>query len=740
TLLKIKTFENVKNQLLNYISKFNKIHIKAKQQSEFDGESQKEIPLLKLVDRLTEDLSDLFSKLKITEDSFGDFKIQNKRKFVFDNLKKLLKDLIEEVNFYLKRINELKSYITTARLELEEREIIEQVYSFLNQFGLNKLTISHFNQLTFKVFTSFDKNLETIRNMFSFSEFPCFYKIHHIKSDKVVLFVIYPKIKEDDLQERINFIFAEEIPVLKKYLSYSGVNIERIRKEIAFIQKKINKYQNEIEQIRDKNLKKFAAINEILYNIEEYIWAERQFENISSERVILNLFIPAEKRKEVQKELQIHFQDKIEINYINISKRSKVFENNLLIKEDFKQREEQEEKKYEQNREENDLREETPTLMNNISLIKPFETITKMYGTPNYSEVDPTPFIAITFPLIFGLMFGDIGHGLCLIIAGLIGLFLFKNKKETYYNFSVIIIYCGVGAVFAGFLYGQIFGGHKIFGMELMPVKIGNIVFHHPLENIMTVFIFTIILGIIHINIGWLIQFINYWRHSRKFLAFSDSLLKIFLLMGGSLLIFLYGLDLNAWFEFPYPILFPLIPGLLLFILKPLGKFVGLSYFKDESIGELIMESSLETFETILSVLSNVLSYIRILALLLAHIALMTSIQAIIGLLDTNTIFMQVISVIGLIAGNFIVIIFEGLLVFLNTIRLHFYEFFFKFYQGSGKEFIPFHLIYNFSQLVFKSDDSVDNLTEEIEKEISVENAEQNLERAMEYISRKYLD
>ena len=738
-LFEIITFEKNKNQLLNQISKYNDIHIKSKPQSEFDEKAKEEDSLLKLIEKLRYDMHELLSELDINaEQDFSGLKIQKRRNFVVNDLKQLLKNLIEEINFYLKRINELESYITKARLELEQRETIKQVYSFLDQFGLNKLTINHFEQLNFKVFTTFNKNLETIRNMFDFSEFPCFYKIHHISNDRIILFIIYPNSNEKDLEERINYIFAEEVPVLKKYLSYGGVNIERIQKEISFIKKTINKYQNEISQIREQNIKKFAAINEVVQNIEEYNWADRQFERISSERVALRFFIPLNRKEKIRRDLEKKFSDKIKMHCTDISKKEKVVEKKIRKLE--KARKEMNQESEKQNpEEEEDLREETPTIMNNFSFFKPFETITKMYGTPSYSEVDPTPFIAITFPLIFGLMFGDIGHGLCLIIAGLIGAFIFKGKKENYYNFSFIILYCGIGAMFGGFLYGEFFGENQIFGTPLAPVKIGSIVFHNPLENIMTIFIFTVVLGMIHINLGWALQFINYWRHSRKFLAFSDSLLKILLLTGGAALIFLFGLDINSWLQFPYPILLPLIPGLLLIVLKPIGKIAGVSYLKDESMMELITESSMETFETVLSVLSNVLSYVRILALLLAHIALMISIQAIIGILDTSNVFMQILSVIGLIAGNFIVIIFEGLLAFLNTIRLHFYEFFFKFYQGNGMEFRPFYLNYEYSQLIFENDESVDVISEEIEKEISVENAEANLRRAIDYISEKYL-
>ncbi|MFX1260399.1 MAG: V-type ATPase 116kDa subunit family protein, partial [Promethearchaeota archaeon] len=488
-------------------------------------------------------------------------------------------------------------------------------------------------------------------------------------------------------------------------------------------------------------------------NIEEYYWAKSQFEDISSTRSIIKFFVPINKKKEIRQDLFDNFKDKITIESIDISKKrptqeAKEFKGNLKrkkSKEELENKKESAEKErtLEDNGNEKDLRGATPTIMKNFFLFRPFETLTRLYGTPSYSEVDPTPFLFFTFPLLFGLMFGDIGHGLCLVIAGLIGAIVFRKRKgRDLHNMCWIIFYCGWGAIIGGFLYGEFFGMHEIaiLGLKLEPVVIPflNISLHNPLDNIMTVFLFAVLVGVFHINLGWFIQFLNYWKQKHKYFAVTDSLCKMALLDGGALLLFIWGFNIDTWFAFPYPILLPLIPGLLLVLFKPLGKVFRVSYLKKESFGSLIGEGSMETFETVLSVMSNVASYVRLLALALAHIALMLSIQAMIGLIQGEGIFIQILIVIGLIIGNLIVILLEGLLVFLNTIRLHFYEFFFKFYQGSGTEFFPFYLDTVYSQIVFKVDTEKDVITEEIEKEISVKTAQENIERAKNYISKKY--
>ena len=393
------------------------------------------------------------------------------------------------------------------------------------------------------------------------------------------------------------------------------------------------------------------------------------------------------------------------------------------------------------------MREETPRVMHNFFLFRPYETLTRLYGTPSYSEIDPTPFLFFTFPILFGLMFGDIGHGICLVISGLIGAYVFRRKKGTdLYNFCWIIFWCGWGAILIGFLYGEFFGMQEIaiLGIELTPVSINipfteiSISLHNPLENIITLLYVVVLVGVIHINLGWFVQFLNYWKQKHKYLGFTDSLCKIALLTGGTILIFIFGFNFNGWFSYPYPILLVIIPGLLLILFKPLGRVFNISYLKEETFGELLGEGSLETFETALSILSNVASYARLLALALAHIALMISIQAMIGLIQGEGIGIQILIVIGLIFGNLVVILIEGVMVFINTLRLHMYEFFFKFYQGTGLMFFPFFLDEKHSKIIFQVEAEKDIISEEIEKEIDVMKAKEEIDKAVRLISEKF--
>lgn len=758
SLIEVRITKSYKDQLLNTLSNIDNTHIKTKEKK---GEiSEEKDPFIGKLKNLRQNLDNLFNKLNITDIDFQDLKeidSENKVKFVIEDISELVDNSLEEINFYTNRINELDKYIAKAKIEVENIQIIKTSYTFLEQFNLNRESVSELNNIGFKVYTMFKKNIDNFNTLFKFSNFP---NVHQTDekfpnvyklNDRITFCIFYPKDLEDELKEQINLIHAEEVPILRKYLTPEGINFTRIEGEINIINNTLSKYQTERQQLRDFNIYKFAAINEVVQNIVEYHWAERQFEKISPKTLLFKFYVPSWKKKQVKQQLLDTFKSEIMINMIDIPRFHEVIEKEKnrpksdKIKAIEKNKEESDLEKSELEEEINQdtIKAETPTIMKNPWFIRPFELITKMYGVPSYSEIDPTPFLAFTFPFIFGLMFGDIGHGLILIFSGILGGIIFR--KKTIGKFSWIVFYCGIGATIGGFLYGEFFGNETIFGIPLQPILffvpfLGPVNIYDPLQNITTVFLFCLFIGVVHINLGWSLEFINYFRQSKKYLAITNSLMKIILLTGGTYLIFNYGINLTAWLSFPYPILLVILPGILLIVLKPLGKIFRISYLKKESYGALMGEGTVETFETALSILSNVASYIRLLALALAHIALMISVQALTGLIQGDGLLFYILRITGLIFGNLLVILLEGVLVFINTIRLHFYEFFFKFYKGTGTEFFPFYLDNNFSKIQFKVDINKDLISEEIQKEIEPEKSKLEVDKAIKYIENKYLE
>ncbi|MFX1356537.1 MAG: V-type ATPase 116kDa subunit family protein [Promethearchaeota archaeon] len=754
-LFKVSLDRRYKDIFLATLAEIKGAHIKSKQEYQSTQITEAEEVYKEKLKSLSLNLNILFKKLDITENDFQFLKVKEKekKKYTAKNSHELIDYLIEEINFYTNRYNELDKYISDTKIELEKIKIIDKTYDFLEKYNLTRENLTKLTYFNFKTYTTFSKNIGTLKSIFDFYEFPSIIQVQNISTDRTAFFIIYPKDQETKLREKISLIHGEEVPILKKFLSSNGINHDRINNEIALLENYLEKYEKEIKRIKSDNILKFAAIYESISNLEEFNWAASQFEELSLDRLSYRFFILQSQKKNAYQKLISEFGTDITIEVINIGKkgiltkdkkleRDHIYKiDNKVIDLDNKLQDSSDEKveKWDS------LKRETPTKMTHNWLFRPFETLTKMYGTPSYSEIDPTPFLFFTFPLFFGIMFGDMGHGLVLIISGLIGAIIFRKRGGGIYNFSWIIFWCGWWAVLGGLFYGEFFGTEEFFGHPLNPIPIpipfvGSIILYNPLGNVVTVLFFTIFVGVIQINLGWILQFINYWKQSRKFLSITESLTKIFFLDAIVYLVMRYRFDFNAWLAPPFPpILLPLIPGILLILFKPIGKILRISYLRASTYGQLIGDGTMDTFETVLSIPSNVLSYIRLMALALAHVSLMLAITAMVSVIPGEGIFVQIIVVISLIFGNIVVILIEGVLVFLNALRLHFYEFFFKFYEGRGTEFIPFILEGKFSSINFEFEARKDIITSEIEKEIETEETRMNLENARNYISKNFL-
>jgi V/A-type H+-transporting ATPase subunit I len=338
--------------------------------------------------------------------------------------------------------------------------------------------------------------------------------------------------------------------------------------------------------------------------------------------------------------------------------------------------------------------EDPPTKISHGRTITPFEELTKLWGLPHYDEVDPTSIIAITFPLIFGLMFGDVGHGLILLVGGLtLGLLIKKN--QTIKNMCWIIAACGASAIIMGMLYGEFFG--KALFAPL---------WFSPFNNILDFLIFSLLVGVIQIVSGLFLDMVNFLLKHNVIDAVLTSIPKIALYLGGVSLIAVYKLNLGLWIS--GPILLIIVPFLVLAFGKP--TYLTLRTFsrpsiespskKDEenSLGVRIFESG----DFMTRLLSNTISYTRILALLMAHWALLLATYTVAGLIGTASFLALVLSGIIIVGGNVFVMALEGLIVFIHTLRLHFYEWFSKFYQDTGTEFKPFKQNFVYTDVVFK--------------------------------------
>jgi V/A-type H+-transporting ATPase subunit I len=324
---------------------------------------------------------------------------------------------------------------------------------------------------------------------------------------------------------------------------------------------------------------------------------------------------------------------------------------------------------------------DVPVALNNPKLIRPFQMLVKMYDQPKYSELDPTPLVAILFPLMFGAMFGDVGHGLILAILG----GLATSKKVKFLKFlgglSPIILACGIMSMIFGFLYGSVFGYEDI----LKPLWL------QPGTNIMTILIITIAGGIVVLSLGFLISIYNAVKIKDWSTAFFNHNGLIGLMLYWSLvglLVTMFMPSLN-------------IPSII-FVITTIISALGMMFSEvfvhliegqhplfEGSFAMYFVQAFFELFETLISFLSNSLSFVRVGAFAVAH-GNLSAVFFILGeMVSPNKgVGYWVMFLLGLL----FIVGFEGLIVGIQTMRLTYYEIFGKFFNGGGKQFEPLSL------------------------------------------------
>lgn len=312
-----------------------------------------------------------------------------------------------------------------------------------------------------------------------------------------------------------------------------------------------------------------------------------------------------------------------------------------------------------------------PTKLKNPKILKPFELFVRMYGLPAYTEMDPTLFIALTYTFIFGIMFGDVGQGAVLMIAG------FLVYKIKHMALAGIVSIAGVWSVFFGFMYGSLFGSEEILPALWM----------RPMEDIMSTLMLSVIFGAVLILIAMILHIINAIKErDLESLLFDPSGISGVLCYGT---IVAAALLVMNGHPMPGAILIGLLVGLPLVAIifkEPLGRLLQRkrALEKGESVAMYLIEALVEGFDVVLSYATNTISFVRVGAFALSHAGMMGVVFTLAGAAKGEP------NLLVLILGNLVVMGLEGLVVGIQVLRLEYYEMFSRFYKGSGKEFKPF--------------------------------------------------
>lgn len=341
---------------------------------------------------------------------------------------------------------------------------------------------------------------------------------------------------------------------------------------------------------------------------------------------------------------------------------------------------------------------QVPVALTQNKWLKPIQMLVGTYGHPSYGELDPTLLMAFTFPLLYGAMFGDLGQGLVMLVLGV----LMHNKiiMKSMQSLGLLIAYCGFSAAVFGYLYGSIFGfeGHLIeeyLHFHFEPSWLS------PMHDILSVLSIAIDAGIVILTLGFLLGMFNNirsrdWAH----LLFGHSGVAAFLFYICFLAVVFGGFFGStalapkialAIYSLPLPFsTLMIVFGVLVMLSGFLRNMVeGHTLIEGKGVGGFAMflvQSVMDLVETLISMLSNTLSFIRVGAFAVAHGGLSLAIFALAGE-EPDAGFW-----ITIVIGNLFIIGFEGLIVGIQTMRLHYYEILGKFFHGGGMQFEPLNL------------------------------------------------
>ncbi|HVX89622.1 MAG TPA: V-type ATPase 116kDa subunit family protein, partial [Gemmatimonadales bacterium] len=293
---------------------------------------------------------------------------------------------------------------------------------------------------------------------------------------------------------------------------------------------------------------------------------------------------------------------------------------------------------------------EAPVELANPRLLRPFEVLIRLFPLPRYGSIDPTPFVAVFFPAFFGLMVGDIGYGLVLAVLGLV--LHWRSRPGTLLrNVAEITGPCALFSILAGALFGEFFGdlGTRRFG--LAPV-----LFRRE-EAIVPFLLLALALGVVHMTLGLVLGAVNARRHPRQAAGRGISAVMVLLVVGALL---------AAVKVLPERFFTPLV--VILLIAFPV--LVALE-------GVVAMIELVTTF-------GNILSYARIMALGVASVMLAVVANRMVGALGSVAVGVLFATLFHVV--NFAIAMFSPTI---HALRLHYVEFFGKFYSPSGVRYAP---------------------------------------------------
>lgn len=539
---------------------------------------------------------------------------------IYEHFKELA-DEIDEVKTKLEKLDQFSSMLYLKGIDINFRQI-SNLKNFVVKWGY--LTKENKQKIA--------KNYENISAIvINVGE----------ENNKEAFMVISPKELERETDRILRSVKFSEIYPDQEYFDYPDAMINKMNKDRRSLKKRLKdltSISNEyLKNYKDEIIKSYSRIK-----MEEKI--EIVMEKIATTKnfIYMSAWIPEDKKEEVNNYFE-QYGDSAILTFRDI----KILKKSIAI----------------------------PTNLKNNIIFSPFEELVKMYGIPSYNEIDPTIFFAISYMLLFGAMFGDLGQGLIILLAGIM---VGRTKNK---NFGGILTRLGLASMLFGCVYDSFFGYEHVIS-KFVP----GFNYIRPIENINAVLMTSIFVGIVLLTISLVFSIIN--KLNRK-----DIKEGIFGRNGVAGLTLFSSLILIAIEVLMDIVLLPrlilitlaVVSVALIIVREPMANLLlGKRPLYNSGKGEYYIESGFDIFETFLSILSNSISFIRVGAFALNHVGLFIAFHTMAHIIGNVAG-----DILMFIIGNVIIIALEGLIVFIQGLRLVYYEMFSKYYEGEGILFEP---------------------------------------------------
>jgi V/A-type H+-transporting ATPase subunit I len=643
--------------------------------------------LEKKLTEIGENLDFIIKKLGITSDP----KLRTSFEFHVKDLDDLTEKLSNSTRDLYVKIQQLfNNQIANENAIDANREKASVFSAITSNFDFKKQFIDDLKFIDLRLVIINSKNVDLLVGELESNKI--FYYDIRLAEPNVLLIIAAQRQAAQELTRKMDLYNAKAFTISNEDFSEEGLpTLDKMRAQLESFRKEKEQLHVDLQQIKQDIGVEIVAMKELYLNAVRFLHNHEKMQ-FFKDFVIAEFWVRVKDWPHLETELKNAFEERIQYNFHPVERESALIEHG------------QEGDKKEQ-------AEQPPSFIQIPKILQPYTTILKLYGLPQYSELNPLIFIFFSFPLLFGLMFGDVGQGAVLIPVGLVIAYMMRHRPG-YHNLGLIISWCGVGAIVGGLLYGDVFGmpiiNLYIGGVKILPV-------YRPFESsidAMALLKFTIWIGTFQMSTGFFLRMYNHALVKHYYLIFVDPIPKLLILWDFWIAIQIYGLNITLFMspKFLFSMQGIILIGSVLAVVfgQLIGKIMRVPYLRKKGAGGLLGEQAMDIFETFLSFLSNALSYTRIFAMTMVHLGFIFAVNLIAmqvaGVTHMND--WNAVRVIVYSVGNGLVMALELILVIIQNIRLHFYEFFSKFYSGGGKEFSMLKYDVRFSKLFFDDSES----------------------------------